>query len=251
MRLRINAVSHRGHARAHNEDALGWGGWSLQGDTPVSVTTDVEVTGPTTIVVCDGLGGHAGGATASRVACESLTAPDAIADITDGDHLRVVIGKLLQQISDGLNDLGEQRPELHAMGCTVVGVTVLPDASVLVFNVGDSRAYRLEGNYLAQLSLDHRALGSNLLQQALGAGRRVLLEPAFFDCRMPSGPGILLCTDGLDDYADPEAIERLIRAAPAELPVLLRDLALAGGGGDNVTVVQVRRCPDNEGIEHG
>ncbi|MGW4242466.1 PP2C family protein-serine/threonine phosphatase [Nocardia sp. NPDC004722] len=251
MRIRIAAVTHRGHVRTHNEDALGWGGWALQGDSPTALTTEIDVTSPITIVVCDGLGGHAGGAAASRFACEGLSAPGAIADSTGDDHVRTVVGRLLQQISDSINDLGEQRPELHAMGCTVVGVTVLPDSSAVVFNVGDSRAYRLEGAYLAQLSLDHRASGSNLLRQALGAGRRVVVEPDYFDCRLQPGPGILLCTDGLDDYADFESIERLMLSAPADLPVLLRDLALAGGGGDNVTVVQVSCVPDKEGIDHG
>ncbi|MEU6582493.1 protein phosphatase 2C domain-containing protein [Nocardia sp. NPDC046763] len=250
MRIRIAAMTHRGLQREHNEDALGWGGWSLQGDTPTITTTELEIVEPTTVVVCDGLGGHAGGATASRLACEMLTAPGSVATMTDSTPTRAAIGTLLQRISDRINDLGETRPELRAMGCTVVGVTVFPDGTALIFNVGDSRAYRLEGPYLAQLSLDHRAAGSNLLRQALGGGRRANLEPAFFECCVPAGPGILLCTDGLDDYAEPESIERIMRAGPADLPALLRDLALAGGGGDNVTVVQIMSHPD-EGNDDG
>ncbi|MGX1778757.1 PP2C family protein-serine/threonine phosphatase [Nocardia brasiliensis] len=250
MRIRIAAVTHRGLTRAHNEDALGWGGWALQGAMPATITTELRVDRPTTLVVCDGLGGHAGGATASRLACESLTAPEALVASAGPEQSRAIIGALLQRISETLDDLGAQRAELRGMGCTVAGVTVHPDGSALVFNVGDSRAYRLEGRYLAQLTLDHRAAHSNRLQQALGGGRRTLLDPAFFDCRLPSDPGMLLCTDGLDDYAKPEAIERLFAAGAADLPEQLRDLAIAGGGGDNVTVLQVIAC-DGEGDDDG
>ncbi|MFI7000832.1 PP2C family protein-serine/threonine phosphatase [Nocardia sp. NPDC050175] len=234
--IRISAVTHRGRIRAHNEDGIGCGGWSLRGGAPAEISIEQTVVDPVTVVVCDGMGGHAGGADASRLACEMLSAPSELDSAAKPvDRMRA----LLQQTSDMINDIAEQRPDLRGMGCTAVGVTVYPDGSALVFNVGDSRAYRLEGRYLAQLSVDHRAPDSNRLQQALGGGLRTVLEPDFFECVLAPAEDLLLCTDGLNDYAGAGHIEKAVVAGGPEMLSRLRDLALAGGGGDNISVVRI------------
>ena len=234
----ISAITHRGHVRAHNEDSLGWAGWSMSGSETGSLRAELAVTEPTLVVVCDGMGGHAGGAQASRMACELLTAPGAVYGESVAE-LTASLRSRLQFTSDAINDRSLEQPELAGMGCTVVGVAIIPDGHAIVFNVGDSRCYRLEDQYLAQLSVDHRRLGGNRLLQALGGGVRVILEPDFFDCPLPTDLGLLLCTDGLDDYAAQNEIEQLLLAAEPDVPARLRDLALRGGGGDNVTIVQV------------
>ncbi|KAF0845283.1 PP2C family protein-serine/threonine phosphatase [Nocardia caishijiensis] len=237
-RVSVTAITHRGAIREDNEDCVGWSGWSLSGNETSSLSIESTIHEPMLIVVCDGMGGHAGGAQASRMACELLTAPggvtgDSVAELTAALRAR------LQLTSDAINDRADAQPELAGMGCTVVGAAITPDGHAVVFNVGDSRCYRLEDRYLAQLSVDHRRMGGNTLLQALGGGLRVILEPDFFDCPLPTHPGLLLCTDGLDDYADQREIEQLLLADPTDVPARLRDLALRGGGGDNVTIVQV------------
>lgn len=236
VRIRISARTHRGHARPHNEDSIGYVGWSLRGSAPAEISIEHTVVDPVTVVVCDGMGGHAGGADASRVACEMLSAPGESATSANRvDRMRA----LLQRTSDMINDLAERRPDLRGMGCTAVGVTVSPDGSALVFNVGDSRAYRLEGRYLAQLSVDHRAADSHRLQQALGGGLRTVLEPDFFECALTPAADLLLCSDGLNDYAGAGHIERAVVAGGPEMVSRLMDLALAGGGGDNISIVRI------------
>ncbi|HEY9310688.1 PP2C family serine/threonine-protein phosphatase [Williamsia sp.] len=234
MRVRISAVTHRGLVRDHNEDCLGWSGWAMNGEVTQPLSLELTIAEPLVVVVCDGMGGHAGGETASRLATTLLTAPGACVDPTETG-----VTALLQQASDAINTAAEHRPDLTGMGCTSVGVVVRPDGSALVFNVGDSRCYRIEGRYLAQLSVDHRHPVSGGLTQALGGGRRVILEPDYFSCDLPSGPGLLLCTDGLDDYAEFSDIEALVLRGGPHLVTGLRDLALSGKGGDNVSILQV------------
>lgn len=242
MRARITAITHHGLVRDHNEDCLGWDGWALNGENTRPISMDLNVTRPVIVVVCDGMGGHAGGETASRLATTLLTDPAAIEDPTE-DTMRA----LLQHTADTINATAEQQPALGGMGCTVVGVVLYPDGNALIFNVGDSRCYRAEGRYLAQLSNDHRIPDSGALTQALGGGRRMILAPDFFTCPLPSDPGLILSTDGLDDYADFADVEaRVLQAGPDLIPDLC-DLALAGGGGDNITILQVASIEGDTG----
>lgn len=241
MRVRIESVTHRGLVRDHNEDCLGWDGWALNGEITRSVSVTVDVVAPTIVVVSDGMGGHAGGETASRLATTLLTAPQGDPNLTEE-----TVRARLQHTSDAINTAAEQSPALDGMGCTVVGLVLHPDGNALVFNVGDSRCYRVEGRYLAQLSTDHRNPDSGSLTQALGGGRRMILAPDFFTCPLPADPGLILSTDGLDDYAQfPDIESRVLRAGPG-LVTDLRDLALAGGGGDNVTVMQVASVDEGD-----
>ncbi|WP_280764209.1 PP2C family protein-serine/threonine phosphatase [Prescottella agglutinans] len=207
---------------------------------------------PVALVVCDGMGGHAGGEEASRIACEILTAPSTIANLTDAVSAQDAVRGLIQSASDTINDISEQHPHLHGMGCTVAGLVAFPNGDALVFNIGDSRVYRMDGDYLGQLTVDHRSSTTRALTQALGGGRRLVLEPAFFHCSVPTGPGLLLCTDGLDDYADALEIERTVAENPDDILERLRDLALTGGGGDNISIARIARdtAPTN-GEGHG
>lgn len=251
MRIRVTAVTHLGLERDGNEDSVGVHGWSLRGPRPAALSVDIEVREPVTVVVCDGMGGHAGGAEASRLACEIISEPGILTADADIDGLTAELRERLQFAADTVNDAAAADRALTGMGCTAAGVTVLPDGRAVVFNLGDSRGYRLEGRYLAQLTVDHRHSGTNRLEQAIGGGVRMILEPDFFDCVLPAAPGIVLCSDGLDDYAEAAAIEAAVAEGGADLPTRLRDLALRGGGGDNVTVVAVAELPDEPDSAEG
>ncbi|WP_067899258.1 PP2C family protein-serine/threonine phosphatase [Nocardia vaccinii] len=244
MRIRVEALTHRGLRRVVNEDCVGWGGWAFTGPTPAPLTVEFDITQPTTIVVCDGLGGHAGGREASRLACETLTEPGLFGSATATGEIVAMLGGQLRRASEIIDDAGAADPRLARMGCTVVGVVIVPDGRAVVFNVGDSHCYRVEGRYLAQLTVDHRRPGSNVLRQALGGGARMAPEPDYFDCPIPPAPGLLLCTDGLSDYADTTDLERLAVTAGPEFLSAARDLAFAGGGGDNVTMVRLEAIGD-------
>ncbi|GAA4758292.1 serine/threonine-protein phosphatase [Gordonia alkaliphila] len=237
--LLVSIASSTGLVREHNEDAVGLNGFTLQGDTPRSLHLALPLNQPQAVVVCDGMGGHAGGAEASSIAAQRTSSlPES--GIYDEETVR----SLYQRVADELNDLSDRYPDLHGLGTTVAAAYVRIDGSVLVANVGDARAYGMESGYEAQLTVDHRNPGTGGLTQALGGGRRVVLSPTFYPTVIDES-GIVLCSDGIWEYAGPDAVgTELARTdTPVPLPDRLVQLALAGGGGDNATAVHLRLAP--------
>jgi protein phosphatase len=147
-----------------------------------------------------------------------------------------------------------ERPALEGMGTTVAGLHVAP-SGLAVFNVGDSRVYRIKPAGLVQLSTDDTpgpkladgrtaAHTTALLTQSLGGWHEpdgiaphVLAEP------VERGGRYLICSDGLSDLLDPEAIAAHIGDDDAVSISALFDAAMAAGGGDNVSIVLVRVRP--------
>lgn len=244
MRIRIEGISHRGRVRDHNEDAFGWRGLAVQTDDGPALVTELEVTRPVTIVVCDGMGGHAGGDRASAAATRLIGSDSVVGSTADHHDAAVRLRAAIRETSDALDALPTGAGEGATPGCTVVGTTVFPDGSALIFNVGDSRAYTLDDGILSRLTEDHRREGSNVLTQALGGGARIALEPSFYSLRLGATPGIVVCTDGVDDYVDQATVESAMAEDSPDLPLRLRNHALAGGGGDNVTVLQISLVPE-------
>jgi len=209
--MQVAARTEVGHVRARNEDAL-------------LVALDDRL-----LVVCDGLGGHPAGDVASATAVESLrasapsaaTSADALVDALRGAHAAVV------------GAAGEQR-DRAGMATTVVAAT-LGDGTATVAHVGDSRAYlRDPGGALTQVTRDHGMGG--YITQALGLDRGV--EPDVAELETPPGSRLLLCSDGLSNMVDPEAIGALLATGDAEKACdALVEEALDRGGVDNVTVI--------------
>lgn len=223
-----------GRVRAHNEDAL-------------------LVEAPL-FVVADGMGGHEAGDVASSLTVERLRALAA-----DGDLTVDAVAAELQHVND-LLQAAAGRTDEATMGTTAVGLAVVGGAGVpmwLVFNVGDSRAYCLADGELVQISRDH-----SYVQELVDAGRLTVEAAATHPQRhvvtralgvdddldadywlRPLKPGerFLLCSDGLSGEVDDTAIADALGAGhPAARTVAdLVDLALAGGGRDNVTAVVV------------
>ncbi|GAB08572.1 protein phosphatase PrpC [Gordonia araii NBRC 100433] len=237
--LWVAVASHTGLVREHNEDAVGINGFALQGDKARTLYLTLPLDRPQAIAVCDGMGGHAGGERASVLAAQRCTTVD---DATALD--RASAAALLQQASDEINTISETSAEYRGLGTTVVGAYIAPGGEVLIVNVGDARAYRMESGFLAQLTIDHRSAQTGNLTQTLGGGQRCVLEPAAYDTVVDEA-GILLCSDGIADYVDDAAVKaELTRTdSPRSVPDRLVELALAGGGGDNATAVHLRLAP--------
>lgn len=209
--MQVAARTEVGHVRARNEDAL-----LVAGDEGL-------------LVVCDGLGGHPAGDLASAAAVERLRAdageavssPQALVDALSAAH-------------DAVVELAGQDPERTGMATTVVAAAV-GNGSVVVAHVGDSRAYLLTPDArLQQVTQDHGMGG--YISQALGLDRGV--EPDVVELVTPPGSRLLLCSDGLTNMVDPEAIATLLGSGDAEKACdALVEEALDRGGIDNVTVV--------------
>jgi protein phosphatase len=206
---------------------------------------------PHLLVVADGMGGAAAGEVASSVAVAALATLDE--GEPSGDLLEV-FGDAVRRIEDQLGGLVEAEPRLRGMGTTLTAVVHAGTRLGLV-HVGDSRAYLMRGGVLERITRDH-----TLVQSLIDAGRlsesdatthpqrnvltRVLdgAHPTEADLsirEIKAGDRILLCSDGLSGVVSNETIAASLLANDDAQEAVdeLVDLALRGGGPDNITCV--------------
>lgn len=239
--LRVSAVTHPGLVRAHNEDCLAVPGWTAAGEA--DRWSGTAAADGFWAVLADGMGGHAAGAVASRIAVETLVRliPGVRAEGRITPIVEAANGALYAAMADGRGAPG--------MGTTIVGA-VFVEGEVILFNVGDSRAYLFEAGRPVWRSPDdtpeegrpgHR---SHALTACLGGHRmRYPLHPHV--ARLPFGEGtcLLLCSDGLTDMLPDEAIAAVLERETEAPGEALLAAALAAGGEDNVSVVVITPSP--------
>lgn len=226
------------------------------------VNEDAHLVAPPVFAVADGMGGHDGGAAASRIVVEELGRL-AEAGYDAGDVRDRVAGALAEcQRRIGEHSLAEitaGRARGYA-GTTVVAALLVEepggDPWWLLVNLGDSRIYHLGDDGLVQVSTDHSVVqelvDSGRISRAQAAthperhvitralGGRGDVEPADY-FRLPAAGRLLLCSDGINGMVDDEAIAGVLReeADPVEAADRLVDAALDAGGIDNATAVVV------------
>jgi protein phosphatase len=203
-------------------------------------------------IVADGMGAHAAGELASRMATELIAlnyfrTPNK--QPIDSLHFAV------HEANAEIYQRGQQNPEFHNMGTTASSLALLPSGAI-VAHVGDSRVYRLRRGVLEQLTFDHslvwevqasgqvhpdsalgQALPKNVITRSLGPNAEVQIdiEGPF---EIEAGDQFLLCSDGLSGQVDDVEIATLLDCLPEDLVVeVLVDLANLRGGPDNTTVV--------------
>jgi PPM family protein phosphatase len=267
VRIDVSALSHPGLVRTNNEDQffVTRATRSLEtmltslpaGDVPERAD-EVNYL----MVVADGMGGHASGEVASRLAISalvnlSLEIPDWIFKV-DEEHAPEIqrrARQVVQQVGSMLIEQGRQDSALRGMGSTLTAARSY-GRELLIVHVGDSRAYLLRAGRLQRLTRDHTyaqflvdtgqlpASDSSLsrlrhiLTNALGGSAEQVQVDVDLLC-LEDGDRLLLCSDGLTDSVDDGAIAAtLIEAAPSgETCQRLLQLALDGGGRDNITVI--------------
>lgn len=235
--LEVVALTHPGLMRAQNEDAVAVGDWCGPGAMTAPRAARLDLREPAVCLVADGLGGQAGGEVASALAVARLSADPAGLSAPDGIRAAVQSAHA-EQLARMAAD-----PALTGMGSTVVGVVAHGNRG-RVFNVGDSRAYRWEGGYLGQVSVDDSLTKpglSHVVTQSLGGGPHLPPPvPHVLDVELHAGDCYLLCSDGLTDYASLDDLEDCLAEDDSAVAVSrLLEAALAGGGGDNVTVLLI------------
>ena len=243
LRLEVAGITHRGTVRDNNEDCIAIGFWVSQETMEAARGFDHALDQPFAAIVADGMGGHNDGERASLLVARSLArrlSTSGPAGISSS--VRAVNAELFAQL--------REHPELAGMGSTAVGLTA-HGTKLAIFNVGDSRAYKLGEQGLMQLSVDDSfqpnwKAGSEVerstkLLQCFG-GRatftdiepHVVLEPC-----VPAST-YLLCCDGLYETLTEEQMAALIgENLQASAEALLR-AALEKKARDNVTVALVR-----------
>lgn len=211
------------------------------------------------VAVADGLGGHAAGGTASRMAVDclkdSFTGPMA-ARLSSRDEALAMLRRSFLEANNCIHTAGAQPGKVRGMGTTLVAAVIGGDF-VDVCNVGDSRAYVLALNGdLRQVTKDHSweaeyadqfqegtaelAGATNLLTRALGPQR--LVEADDFSENIDAGEVLLLCSDGLSKMIPHAEIAGILHTAGSLSDAVdeLVKTANDNGGEDNITVVAAR-----------
>jgi serine/threonine protein phosphatase PrpC len=228
MRLRSAAKTHVGLVRPTNEDAY------LCNDAPGLYA------------VADGMGGHAAGEVASRIAIDFLKLfANHPAHPTEGlpCNFEIIDERILKHAARST-----RRP---GMGTTLTALAVR-DGSATIAHVGDSRCYLVRDGVGRQLTHDHVAPGSqHVLLNCLGGKPGSHVKTDVIHQEVKPGDVFVLCSDGLGDYLDASETARLIAkcaardtdayhaSPPSYIADILVGIAIARGGADNITVVVV------------
>jgi serine/threonine protein phosphatase PrpC len=271
VKVNVAALSHCGHVRPANEDhyfaaRIGRSLKTLHTNLADGILPSSFGETAYALLVADGMGGMAAGEVASSSAlCKlvelAVNTPDWIMRLGQSEDAAIVMERMTQrfrQIDDDLREQGRRDPALGGMGTTLT-VAISLGADLVIGHIGDSRAYLLRGARLHQLTRDHTMAQAlidagiaNPQDAATRAMRHVLTaalgstgektDPEVQRLHLSDGDQLLLCTDGLTEMVEDKLIASTLRdAASAEAACrALIDLALAGGGIDNITVVLAR-----------
>lgn len=239
--LRINGATDRGMLREANEDRFAG-----------------EVFDRTTgyAVVCDGMGGMAGGSMASGLACEEVRrmVESSLRPNMDERSASLLLQSAVANANWAVYDRAMQAgPEYRGMGTTLCAVLLCGDTATIV-NVGDSRCYLLRAGELTCQTRDHTMVTAllergeitpeeaahhpdrHLITRAIGVEAEV--DPDYYILDLQKGDSLLLCTDGLYNMLTPQqllaALQQSIHTDNAHY---LIDQANAAGGHDNITAV--------------
>ena len=236
LRVRSGSATDVGRVRDQNEDCL--------------------LDAPGVHVVADGMGGHAAGEVASRLVVEVLGSLAQRPGVARAEDLAGILREANERI------LGAERedPRQRGMGTTVTGLTVVDAGDHeewLVFNVGDSRVYRMTGDRLEQVTRDHSEVRElveaglldpaevpyhplrNVITRSLGSDPAP--EPDLWVLQPTAGERFVVCSDGLTGELDDDEIADVLRSEPDPQAAAeaLATAAVRAGGRDNVSVVVV------------
>lgn len=248
--LEVVRITDVGQLREHNEDAI---------------ASDVSMG---FVVLADGMGGYKAGEVASEMAVLSITAdmkeamlnfiPSLQTDANGRQSEAQLLIDAVNNANTAVYHASQTQPQCAGMGTTLV-VGLFTNNKLLVGHIGDSRMYRLRGQFLMQITEDHSLLqeqinagiisleqakysrNRNLVTRALGIDAEVELELNQYDVEIDDI--YLLCSDGLSDMVNDDIIQATLIAYGFDLEEAAEQLvALANhnGGRDNISVILVR-----------
>jgi len=219
-----------------------------------SVNQDLAVETGSLFAVADGMGGHAGGEVAARLAVDTLTV--AFGAKPTGVGLSEAVSEANRVVFEHSLD----NPDLRGMGTTMTAAALVNEDGkdvIALVNVGDSRSYRFHDGQLTQITVDHSLAEEmvrsgeiseteaavhphrHILTRALGVSEDVVVD--LWRIQPSRGDRFLLCSDGLTNELEPPQITEVLATVPD--PQVAADLlvraARTHGGSDNITVVVV------------
>lgn len=216
---------------------------------------DGALTHPFLLAVADGMGGHAGGEVASLLALKTLADRSSVfrSGEIDQDSADDYFTQSVDDIDLELKRASDDEPSLSGLGTTLTAIFLRAN-QVALLHVGDSRAYRIRGSVIEQISLDHTVMQEllasgaitesdvaehpqrSMLTQALMGSGTLSIPLQIFDVK--EGDRFLLCSDGLSGVLTDDEINSLVISKSAEDSVeALVDASYLNGAPDNVTVI--------------
>lgn len=229
LALKYAARSDRGLIRPNNQDSV--------------------YAGPRLLAVADGMGGHAGGDIASKIVIAALEPLD---EDSPKDDLLAEFREAIYGANEHLREVIETNPELSGMGTTLTSI-LFSGNRITLAHVGDSRCYLLRGSQFTQITHDDTVVqalvdeGQLTVEEASSHPQRSLIlralngtdvEPDISVREARVGDRYLLCSDGLSSVVSADTLlEALEIADPEACADQLIELALRGGGPDNVTCI--------------
>ena len=241
--MKIVAKTDKGRVRDSNQDAY------AVGEFPDEVAW---------AIVCDGMGGAAGGNIASALAVKVIS--DKInasyRDTMKDSSIVNMLHSALTAANMEVYDMADANPDLNGMGTTVV-CAIVKNGKAFIAHAGDSRAYIYDGE-LKQVTTDHsvvqRLLDSgqitkeeaehhpykNRITRAIGVDKSIEID--FDEIELGDDEVLILCTDGLSNYVtDDEMINEVQDGKYYAFADRLVRKANNNGGGDNITVVAISK----------
>jgi serine/threonine protein phosphatase PrpC len=256
MYFHYTGLTDVGIVRPHNEDAY---------KLPLDVDADTLAEKGYFYVLADGMGGHQKGEVASAVTIETASVEyyATVPPLSEGNSEQAII----EAMAGAIEKANIRVLEATKGGGTTIVAAVLHHASLVVMNVGDSRAYLLRDGELQLVSRDHSLVSrlyelgriteeealhhprQNVLYQALGQGEE--LDIHVFSEKLRLGDTIILCSDGLWGSVGDSVIKEVLTATTSPLEAIkqLIEMANDAGGPDNITsiIIQVCDTPPPEG----
>jgi protein phosphatase len=251
LKIRYAAASDLGRVRKNNEDAF-------VADPLLGI-----------FAVADGMGGHAAGEVASRLALdtlrESLACSSQNKKIELSSYQTAVLSLPANRLVNGIHranqkiyQSSQEKEEYEGMGTTVVAV-YFSNSSSVVAHVGDSRLYQIRGQMIEQVTEDHSLVWEqyrqgfiskedlstsplkNVVTRALGMQSTVDIDVKEID--LHEGDLLILCSDGLSDLLRDEELMRTVFEASGDLNRAcnrLIQMANLRGGKDNITILLIQ-----------
>ena len=206
------------------------------------------------LAVADGMGGYVGGEIASKTVIKKLAdvTPVLVNPEIDNESREDILRSSILDMDAAIASIGAERPELVGMGTTLTSIALFNN-HILLLHIGDSRAYRIRGKKIEQISHDH-----TVVQELVDQGRLTLdevaehpqrsfltqalmgkenLNPVLIAYPVLPGDKYLLCSDGLTAVVDEGKIVSALQSDLQSAVNSLVDLTYKNGAPDNVTVI--------------
>ena len=221
------------------------------------------------LTVADGMGGHAKGDEASKIALSRIWVESfskiAVPELFSGESLSAVLQKGIEKANEAILEYTSKNPEASGMGTTAVHAIVQDNDDVTLANVGDSRAYVISANEIRQETKDDSFVqelvdkgeitkdeardhpDKNVITKAIGISSSLKAE--IKTVHLENDESLLLCCDGVTAHLSDDDIKKIVQETPDPQHACKKivDMANDRGGSDNISLIILSKPLDLEG----